>query len=159
MLKNGMIVVTADLGQLKAYRVVETSGVDPHEAMQVSHANPMKNQKKALHLEPVTERDYVAARQRISEEMSDKPGRLGSGKVEAHNMLLEKDRRSLEAVAEDINALIAKEAPEAWCLAFPKETNGRLTSMLNAGAKKCLVKNLSKDLAKTSKQTLLSHFE
>ena len=160
MHKNGTIIIVADLGELKAYRVTVTQGVDPHESMQVSHVNPMNTEKTAAHLELITDRDYVSAHHRIVEEMSDKPGRVGGAKTgEPHNTLLEKDRRSVEAVATDINALIAGEAPEAWYLAFPKETNNQLTELLDAGTVKSLAKNVPQDLTKTPKEALLSHFE
>ena len=156
---NGTIIVTADLGQLKAYRVVVTEGVDPHESMQVSHVNPMNTGKKATHLEVISERDYVSAHHPVAEEMSDRPGRFDVSTGEPHNMLLERDRKAMEMIAEDINALIASEAPEVWYLAFPKETNGHLTGMLSASAVKSLSKNVAQDLTKTKKEALLSHFE
>ena len=159
MLENGTIIVVADLGELKAYRVVVTKGVDPHETMQVSHVNPMNTAKQKAHLEQIGDRDYIGAHHRVHEEMSDKPGRFDVSTGEPHNMLAEKDRRALEALAGDINALIAQEQPAAWCLAFPKETNGQLKAMLDAAALGCLTENLAKDLTKTPKEALLSHFE
>ncbi|WP_345990466.1 host attachment protein [Sulfurimonas sp. HSL1-2] len=158
MYANGTIVVVADLGRLKAYRVVVTEGNDPHETMQVSHANPMDTKTTAVHLELLTERDYVDARHPVSESMSDKPGRFDVSTGEPHNMLLEKDRRGLEAVADDINALITDAAPETWCLAFPKETNGQLTALLDTRIVDTLACNLAKNLAQTPKEELLSHF-
>ena len=159
MLANGTMIVVADLGELKAYRVVVTEGVDPHETMQVSHVNPMNTAKTAVHLERISDRDYVEAHHRMQEEMSDKAGRFDESSGEPHNMMAEKERRALEAVAEDINALIAQERPEAWCLAFPKETNAQLKAMLDAAALERLAANLAKDLTQTPKEALLSHFE
>jgi len=157
---NGTIIITADLGELKAYRVVVTEGVDPHESMQVSHVNPMNVSKSATHLELITDRDYISGRHLIGEEMSDKPGRVGGAKTgEPHNTLLEKDRKGLETVASDINAIIEEEGPEVWYLSFPKETNKQLSGMLSASAVKSLSKNIPQDLTKTAKEALLSHFE
>jgi len=157
---NGTIIITADLGQLKAYRVVVTEGVDPHETMQVSHVNPMNTSKTAAHLELITDRDYVSGHKRIGEEMSDKPGSVGGTKTgEPHNTLQEKERKGLELVASEINEIIAKECPEAWYLSFPKETNKQLSGMLSASAVKSLCKNIPQDLTGASKETLLSHFD
>ena len=156
---NGTVIIVADLGRLKAYRIVVTEGTDPHETMQVSHVNPVRTEKRAVHLELINEREYVDAHHRVSEEMSDKPGRFDVSTGEAHHMLLEKDRRGLETIAGDINALISREAPETWYLAFPKETNGQLTGMLDTQVVKSLAGNLAKDLAQTPKEELLSHFE
>ena len=74
-------------------------------------------------------------------------------------MLLEKDRRGLKQIADDIEALIAKENPEGWYLAFPKETNKELREMLSAAAGNTLMKCVAADLTKIHKEELLSHFE
>ena len=159
MLANGSMIVVADLGRLKAYRVVVTSGKDPHESMQVSHVNPMDTEKTAVHLELVNEHDYVSGHGRVSEKMSDKDGNLHNASGEAHGRSEELERQNLEAIAGDISALIAQEAPQTWCLAFPKGLNAQLTEMLDATAAKSLAKNVAQDLANTPKEKLLSHFE
>lgn len=157
-MQNGTIIVTADLGQLKAYRVVVTTGDDPHETMQVSHVNPMNMEKSSTHLELINERDYVSARHPVAEEMSDRPGRFDVSTGEPHNQLLEKDRKGLEMIAQDINALISEAAPDAWYMAFPQDTNKQLTGMLDANVVKSLAGNVAKDLVQTPKEELLSHF-
>lgn len=159
MLKEGNVVIIADLGRLKAYRVDVSTGVDPHETMQVSHVNPAKTEKKAVNLRAISEREYVEGRGRVIDKMSDKSGNLHNASGEAHGRSEELERQNLEAIAGDINALIAQEAPEAWCLAFPKGLNTRLTQMLDAQAAKSLTKNVTQDLTKTSAEALLSHFE
>jgi hypothetical protein len=156
---NGTIVIAADLGRLNAYRVVVTEGVDPHESMQVSHVNPENTEKTATHLEPISERDYVEAHGRVSEKMSDKSGNLHNANGEQHGRSEEMERQELETIAGDINALIAKEAPQAWYLAFPKALNAQLKEMLDASAAESLAKNVAQDLANTPKEALLSHFE
>jgi hypothetical protein len=158
MLTNGTILVVADLGRLKAYRVVVTESVDRHDTMQVSHVNPINTEKTAMHLELVGERDYVEGHGRVSEKMSDKEGNLHNASGEAHGRSEELERQKIETIAGDINALIAQEAPETWCLAFPKGLNAELTELLDAGAAKCLVKNVAQDLSNTPKEQLLTHF-
>ena len=153
---NGSIIVVADLGQLKAYRVVTTTGIDPQESMQVSHVNRTGTEKKSTNLELILDTDYLEAHKRISEDMSDKTGRFGASTGESHNMLLEKERRGLKQIADDINTLIAKEAPGKWCLAFPRETNPQLSKLLDTQK---LVKNIPSNLTKINKSKLLSHFE
>lgn len=155
---DGSIIIVADLGQLKAYRVVKKSGVDPHETMQVTHVNRTSEEKTSMNLELICDVDYVSPHTHISEEMSDKPGRFDVSTGEPHNMKLEKERRGLKQVADDINGLIAKEAPESWCLAFPQETNRQLEEMLDAPAKQKLAKNLPSDLTKVHTDQLLSRF-
>jgi hypothetical protein len=155
---EGSIIIVADLGELKAYRVARTTGIDPHETMQVSHVNRMEGEKSALNLEMLCDIEYVDPHTHISDEMSDKPGRFDVSTGDPHNMKLEKERRGLKQIADDINALIAKEAPASWCLAFPKETNHQLSGMLDAPVQQKLAKNLSADLTKVHSDQLLSHF-
>ena len=157
-MKNGSVIIVAALGELKAYRLIETTGIDPHETMQVSHVNRMEGEKSAMNLELLCDIEYVEPHTHISDEMSDKPGRFDVSTGEPHNMKLEKERRGVKQIAEDINDLIAKEAPEAWYLAFPKDTNHQLSDMLDAPAKQKLAKNLAADLTKVHKEELLSHF-
>jgi hypothetical protein len=156
---EGTLFIVADLGHMKAYRRVVKSGVDPHETMQVSHVNKSADSKTSVLLEELLNVDYVDARTRISEEMSDKPGRFDVSTGEPHNMLLEKDRRGLKQIADDICKLVADHAPNSWHLAFPKETNRQLVEMLDANTAKKLDKNLQRDLTKVDKNDLLSHFE
>jgi len=156
---NQSIIIVADLGQLKAYRVVTTTGIDPQESMQVSHVNRSGNEKKSTNLELIFDADYLEAHTRVSEDMSDKTGRFKASTGEPHNMLLEKERRGLKQIADDINTLIAKEAPSKWCLAFPKETNPQLKKLLDVQLAQKLVKNIPSNLTKINKSKLLSHFE
>jgi hypothetical protein len=155
---EGSIIVVADLGELKAYRVVKSTGIDPHETMQVSHVNRMEGEKNRLNVELLCDLEYVDPHTHISDDMSDKPGRFDVSTGDPHNMKLEKERRGLKQIAGDINDLIAKETPESWCLAFPKETNQQLSELLDPPVKQKLAKNLPSDLTKVHRDQLLSHF-
>lgn len=156
---DNTIIIVADLGQLKAYRVVTKIGIDRQGSMQVSNPSVSGSEKKSINLELILDIDYISAHKHISDEMSDKTGRLDISTGEQHNMLLEKDRRGLKQINNDIKTIVDKEAPSSWCLAFPKETNKQLTEMLDANIKKKLVKNLTSDLTKINKGKLLSYFK
>lgn len=158
MLQNGNIIIVADLGQLKAYRVTAVTGIDRQETMQVSHANRKGTEKRTLNLELLSDIDYIAAHTRASEELSDKSGQFGASSGEPHNLKLEQARRGLKQIAEDIGTLLAKESPKAWHLAFPKETNRQLRELLENGVKASLGTNVASDLTKVRKEKLLSHF-
>jgi len=162
---NGHIIIVADLGEFKAYRVNVVSGSDPHETMQVAHVNKTGGEKTAVNLELLRDVDYIASHTRTSEAMSDQQGQFGadSGEArstgEAHNSALEEERRGLEKVAQDISAVLAETGAPVWHLAFPKAHNAELLEMLGAEAKNSLKKCVAADLTKVAKGELLSHFE
>lgn len=163
---DGHIVVVGDLGQLKAYRVSRVTGVDRLESMQVSHAQNRGTVKESTVLEPIFDIDYLEAHGRISEKMSDKTGRKGnptgrkgSSTGEPHNTELAKEGDILKQISDDIAAIIEKESPSMWHLAFPKALNNKLNEKLNQQVKKSLKKNVAADLTKIDKNKLLSHFE
>lgn len=156
---DGHIIVVADLGQLKAYRISNVTGVDRHESMQVSHAQKRGTVKESTVLELILDIDYVAAHGRISEQMSDKNGRMGSSTGESHNAKVEKESSGLKQISDDIASIIKKESPAQWHLAFPKATNNKLNDKLDPQIKKTLKKNIAADLTKIDKNRLLSHFE
>lgn len=156
---DGHIVVVGDLGQLKAYRVSKITGVDRLESMQVSHAQNRGTVKESTVLEPLLDIDYLEAHGRISEQMSDKTGRKGNSTGEPHNSELAKEGSILKQISDDIAAIIEKESPSMWHLAFPKALNNKLNEKLNPQVKKSLKKNVAADLTKINKNKLLSHFE
>jgi hypothetical protein len=166
---NGSILVIGDLGQLKAYRVVEVSGTDRLESTQVSHIQNRGTQKESTVLELVTNIDYLESHGKSAEHVSDQAGRFGEsmgasmGEAhemgEAHNTALERERRTLKAISEDIKAIIEKESPRSWYLAFPKDKHNKLGEMLSADIKKTLKKSVPSDLTKMKTGELLSHFE
>lgn len=160
---NGNILIIGDLGQLKAYRVTEVSGTDRLESAQVSHMQHRGTEKESTVLELITDMDYIESRQKTDELVSDQAGRfggrLGTSMGEAHDTELERDRRTLKAISEEIKTIIEKESPRFWHLAFPKDTHNKLVEMLSADIKKTLKKSVPSNLTKIKKGELLSHFE
>jgi len=156
---DGHILVVGDLGQLKAYRISNVTGVDPHDSMQVSHAQHRGTPKESTVVELIFEIDYLAPHGRISEQMSDKTGKLGNSSGEPHNAEVEKESISLKQISEDIASIIERELPVQWHLAFPKATNNKLNEKLDPQIKKTLKKNVAADLTKINKNKLMAHFE
>ena len=169
---KGSIVVVADLGELKAYRVDEFIGTDRHESAEVSHIQHHGTEKEATVLELVAHINYLESHGKSAEHVSDQAGRIGlstggahdashgGGSVgEAHDTALEHERRTLEAISEDIKAIIEKESPRAWYLAFPKDKHNKLGEMLSEDIRKTLRKSVPSDLTKMKTSELLSHFE
>lgn len=151
---DNTIVVVADLGQLKVYRIVSKLGIDKHTDAKVSTSNASGEEKLSVNFELIKDIDYMSAHKRISEEMSDNIGLTG----EPHNMLLEKEKKGLKYIAEDIKTVIEDENPSAWFLAFPKETLNQLTGMLDQNIKKILTKSIPSDLTKVNKSKLQTYF-
>jgi hypothetical protein len=156
---DGHIIVVGDLGQLKAYRISCITGIDKHESMQVSHTQHRGTLKESTAIELIFDIDYIAAHGKISEQISDKIGKLGNSTGESHNAKVEKEKSNLKQISIDIASIIEKESPPLWHLAFPKATNNKLKEKLNPKIKKTLKKNISADLTKIDKNKLLSHFE
>lgn len=172
---NGSILVLGDMGQLKAYRVEEVVGMDSQDKMQVSHIHHRGTQKRSTVLNLITDINYIEPHKKSDELLSDQAGRfrssVGEANIstpaggspsaigEAHNRELERDRKTLQLISDDIKSLIEKESPDSWYLAFPKESHNELRSMLSENIKKNLHKVVPSDLTKTAKEKLLSHFE
>lgn len=160
---NKSVLVIGSLGELKAYKVVKTIGIDRHQTAQVSHVNNQGEQKESTQLELITDINYIEPRKKIKDIQSDQSGRFG-GQVgastgEEHDTALERDERTLKEISKEIKKIIEKEAPSAWHLAFPKESHKKLEELLSANIKKTLVKIVPSNLTKTPKEKLLSHFE
>lgn len=151
---DNTIVVVADLGQLKVYRVVSKLGIDRHKEAKVSTSNASGEEKLSVNFELIKDIDDMSEHKRISEEMSDNIGLTG----EPHNMLLEKDKKGLKHIADDIKTVIVQENPSAWFLSFPNETINQLISMLDHDVKKLLTKSIPSDLTKVNKSKLQTYF-
>lgn len=140
------LIVLADLGRMKAYRVTrdETS----------------KTQK----LDVVEAVDNAAAHTKLLDKVSDKAGRFpgsNGGALSAgenHNLKLETARRGVRQLSESINRLVEKEKPSSWFFAAGKDINQRIVDELTAGVRAKMKKNVAADLTKVGKAKLLSHF-
>jgi hypothetical protein len=169
MVRTGSLIIVADLGELKAYRMEKLEAVNRQDEAQVSHVVQRGDFKEALVLIPLEDINYIHAHKKLEEIVSDEAGRFkGSGSVageasrgsygERHNIDLEIRKRLLKAIAEDIGELVKKEACRAWYLAFPQETTNQLMEKLDSEVKKTLANNITVDLTKTRQNEILSHF-
>ncbi len=145
-LDNTMVIV-ANLGELKEYHVQKHEAIVGND-LKISYALGLHHAM-----------DYIDAHKKVEEVVSDSAGRFGNSIGEEHNLENERKRRSVEDVANDINAIIAKEKPKQLFLAFPQELNAQLMELLSSDTKAILKKNITSDLVKTNKEKLLSYFE
>ncbi len=149
---NDNVIIVADLGQLKAYRVSEVARKDTAEA-----GEPRPKATASLSL--ITDIDYIAAHQKEQDMLSDKGGNFDGSSGEQHDRSRENDKRLLKSICDDIESIINRESPKGWCLAFPKGTHKQLSELLPNSVKTTLKTALSSNLTKVPKDKILSHFQ
>jgi hypothetical protein len=169
MVRTGSLIIVADLGELKAYRMDKLEAVNRQDEAKVSHIVQRGDFKEARVLIPLKDINYIKAHGKLEDVVSDEAGRFKGGAStageatrgsygERHNIDLENRKRLLKAIAEDIGELVKKEASHAWYLAFPHETTNQLLEHLDPEVKKTLANNITVDLTKTRQNEILSHF-
>lgn len=169
MVKTGSLIIVADLGDLKAYRMEKLEAVNRQDTTQTSHVVQRGDFKEALVLISLKDFSYIKAHKKLEDIVSDEAGRFkGAGVMageevrgsygERHNIDLEIKKRLIKAIAEDIGELVENEAPRAWYLAFPQETTNQLLEALDPEVKKTLANNIKVDLTKIRQNEILSHF-
>ena len=143
------LIFAVDLGHFKAYRITK----DPLEA--------------SPRIKLIESFDSIEGRKKVSETLSDVPGRFGRGgkKVEAvmgagerHTMEMEKEKRLVKMIAREIEALVAKEKCREWHMAAGKNINSQIIENLPPGVKERLGKNVTADLTSKGKSEILGYF-
>ena len=145
-----IIIITADLGHFKAYRITK----DPLETSPI--------------ITLIESYDSIEGHGKLGDKLSDAAGRFrrGGGKEEAakgsgerHNIELKTEKRLIKMIAKDINTLIDIEDCKKWYLAAGKKINRQIVENLKPEIKAKMVKNLFVDLTKVRKSEILSHFK
>ncbi len=134
------LIVLADLGRVKAYRVTYD--------MITSKAQ----------VDMVYDCEFLEAHTRVTDSAGRYAtmGTAGASTRESHGLWEETERRLVRMVGEKIGELVSGE--KYWYLAAPENINARLMAHLRQPAREGLVKNLAADLVKVRKQELLDHF-
>ncbi|OQX74642.1 MAG: hypothetical protein B6D59_01610 [Campylobacteraceae bacterium 4484_4] len=144
--ENALLIV-ADLGELKVFKIVKKEGVFDNE-VKISYVP-----------EPVTDLDYIAGHKKLQDLVSDEAGRFGHSHGEAHNLESEVEKRTLKDIATDITTITERENADKLLLAFPKEHFQELMESLSEEVKSKILKAIEADLVKTHRDELLAHFE
>lgn len=144
------LVVVADLGHLKAYRV-EYDDVSSHP-------------KVAL-IENLSTNE---ADGRLSDKLTDEAGRFKGGRRgyqeirtsgERHNLKLEFERRAVGQLVQNINRIIKREnGTNPVYFAAHKEINNEILDHLDPGVLARIEKIVPEDLIKVNGLKLLEHF-
>jgi hypothetical protein len=146
---NNKLVVVADLGSFKAYKLEANS----------LHSTPR--------LELIEEINLVEDRGKLSDRLTDLAGRhhvpamgkWASPWGERHNIELERKRRLIKQVAHALADLLHRDGADGCYLAASKEINHQILAELPREARAKIEKIGPCDLTKAEKSELLRHFD
>ena len=141
------LIVLADLGRLKAFRVTRDE------------------MTSNVHVELAEELNLLDGQEKLLDKVTDKAGRFpasgganGGGAGENHNLQLEIQKRIIKRIGEGINDLVKRENPSMWHFAAAQEINNKIQEGLCPEVRSKLSKSVRSDLTKIGKSELLSHF-
>ncbi|MCK4910917.1 MAG: host attachment protein [Thermodesulfovibrionales bacterium] len=145
------VVIAADLGHFKAYRIT----YDPDEM-------------QSPRIELIEAFDTIEGKEKISERYTDSPGAFrrkggrgisgAGGAGERHSIDKERERRLVRLAAESIAKLLVREGLPKWHLCACKSINNRLISSLPKLARTRLGRVVKADLTGAGKDEILSRF-
>ena len=148
------LVVVADRGNLKAYKVEETPNRGPS-------------------LQLVQAFELTDAHGRYNDKLTDQAGRFpvgdgggqaGSGRhmnaiAERQGLETENDRRLHKQLADHLEEIVRKEAPEGWSFAAPASINSTVVDLLTSDVRDRIVENVKSDLVNIEAAKLPAHFQ
>ena len=143
------VVLAANLGHLKAFRVVET---------------PTRGRK----LDVIEEMEFPEAHGHFIDKVTDMAGRFpvtagpGPGTAMAHGEALsaelETQRRLIKLIAERIAAILNSERPEYWHFAANTGVHQAILNELAPELRERVVRHVHADLTKVPASEVLAHF-
>lgn len=143
------LIIVADRGSLKAYRVNETPTRGPS-------------------LRLIQAFDLTDAHGKLIDKVSDLAGRFpvsdGAGVHHANSIAertqleTETDRRIHKQLADQIVKIIDRSGKEGWSFAAPAEIHGAVVDLLPRAARDRIVEHVKSDLVKIEPAKLPSHF-
>jgi hypothetical protein len=143
------IIITANLGHLKAYRLLQT---------------PTRGPK----LEIVDEVEFPEAHGRFSEKVADKAARSHIGErvgvtpqiapIDTARAELETQQRLIKLIAERIETILKRERPEIWDFAATSEIQKAILEKINPALREHLHWTDAADLTKLPADKVLPQF-
>jgi Protein required for attachment to host cells len=143
------LVIVADRGSLKAYRVDETPTRGPS-------------------LQLVQAFDMTDAHGKLLDKVTDQAGRFpvsdgagihhGASIAERTQMETETDRRIYKQLADQITKLVKSDGVEGWSFAAPSEMHSAVVGLLPADVQQRIVEHVKSDLVKIEPARLAAHF-
>lgn len=145
------LVVVTDLGTFKAYELQD---------------DPLNTKPK---LEMVDSFEFTGGGDKISKKLSDSAGRFGRGSLpkagfndgstaDNHGIVLEDQRRHMQAVADRVGELLAGENYASCYFAAASEINQRVLEFVPPAARAKIEKNLSCNLVHANGDELMRRF-
>jgi hypothetical protein len=126
------LIIVADRGSLRAYRVQETPTRGPHlELVQAFEVTDVMNAPTMRHITP----------------MSNWP-----------QMEAEMERRACKELATEIAKIVERNAGEGWSFAAPESIHAAIVDLLPAEIRERIVEHVESDLVKLPAEALPSHF-
>ena len=148
------LVIVADRGNLKAYKVDETP-------------------TRGASLQLVQAFELTDAHGRYKDKFTDNAGRFpvgdgggqaGSGRhmngiAERQALETENDRRLHKQLADHVEEIIRAQAPEGWSFAAPASINSTVVDLLTSDIRDRIVENVKSDLVNIEAAKLPTHFQ
>ncbi len=142
------LIIVADRGSLKAYRVEETpargASLRLVQAFEITDAHGCYDDK-------LTDQ---AGRFPVS----DGNGRHANSVAERTALETENDRRICKQLAEHIAEVVKREATEGWSFAAPASIHATVSEFLPAPIRDRVVEHVKSDLVKIEPAKLANHF-
>jgi hypothetical protein len=143
------LIIVADRGSLKAYRVDETPTRGP--SLRLIQAFDLTDAHGKL-IDKVTD---LAGRFPVSDGAG---GRHANSIAERTQLDTETDRRIYKQLADQIVKIIDRSGKEGWSFAAPAEIHGAIVDLLPRAARDRIVEHVKSDLVKIERAKLPSHF-
>ncbi len=143
------LIIVADRGSLKAYRVDETPTRGP--SLRLIQAFDLTDAHGKL-IDKVTD---LAGRFPVSDGAG---GRHANSIAERTQLDTETDRRIHKQLADQIVKIIDRSGKEGWSFAAPAEIHGAIVDLLPRAARDRIVEHVKSDLVKIERAKLPSHF-
>ena len=143
------LVIAADRGSLKAYRVNETPTRGPS-------------------LKLIQAFDVTAAHGKLIDKVTDLAGRFavteragahrGAASIAESKLETETDRRINKELAEQIAKIVNGSGKEGWAFAAPSEIHAAIVDLLPDRVRNRIVEHVKSDLVKVEPAKLPNHF-
>ena len=147
------LIITADRGSMKAYRVSETPNRGPS-------------------LQLVQAVDFTDAHGRYQDKLTDQAGGFPVGNTagqgasgrhanaiaERQGIETENDRRIFRQLAEKVADVVTTESTEGWSFAAPAQIHTSIVELLPAAVRDRIVEHVKSDLVKVEIANLPQHF-
>lgn len=142
------LIIVADRGGLKAYRVDDTPNRGPS-------------------LQLVQALKITGSHLTTDEQVTDQPGKFpvsngsawhATSVAERTGLELENEKRNCRQLADLITEVVEKEKGEGWSFAAPASIHSAVTEMLPKSVRNRVVEHVKSDLVKIEPAKLVSHF-